>query len=578
MYYNKLAGSNIRKKEESGMLTHLHVKNLAIIEDAEIDFYDHLNILTGETGAGKSIIIGSVNIALGARVSSDIIRNGAEYAYVELIFEPEDYIWNKLLEYDIFPDEGRLVISRKIMNKKSISKINGETVTLAILREVSSLLIDIHGQNEHQSLLYADKHLEILDRYKRDDIYPVKSRVAEFYAQYCDIKKEYDSMSVSEEERVRRISFMEFEKNEIETAGIRDDEEAELEYEYRKLANAEKIAEAVSGAYEITGMGNINISSLISKALMILSEAGQYDDNVSQYADALSDADNIIADLNHDMSTYMDEFGFDEHRFKEVSDRLDFVRKILAKYGGNTENMSKYYDKLKKDLKVMTDYEEHKKELDRKLADTREKLDKECNILTNIRLHAAQGLKEDITRALSDLNFGEVIFDIVFEKKDSYSSCGMDNIEFMISTNPGEEIKPLAKVASGGELSRIMLGVKSVLSRTDRIHTLVFDEIDTGISGRTAQKVSEKLAYISREHQVICITHLAQIASMADRHFVIEKGIRNERTSTQIRALNDDESNNELARILGGAEITEAVLNSAREMKELAVKRKENIL
>ena len=560
------------------MLAHLHVKNLAIVEDAEVDFFDNLNILTGETGAGKSIIIGSVNIALGARVSADIIRSGAEYAYVEMVFEPEDYIWDRLRDFDIFPDGGQLVISRKIMKGKSVSKVNGETVTLSTLRDISSLLIDIHGQNEHQSLLYPEEHLKILDRYNKNEIYPVRQSVNELYSQYTDIKKEWDSMSVSEEERIRKISFMEFEKNEIETANIGDDEEAELESEYRRLANSEKIAESVNGAYEMTGTGNINVSSLISKALMMLRDVEKYDENVRNYADALSDADNIISELNRDMSSYMDEYGFDEQRFKEVSDRLDFIRKIFAKYGGSTEGVAEYYNRLKKDLEDMRFYEQRKKELDEKLSDIKEKLEKEYEVLTEIRLKAAEGLKKDITRALSDLNFNEVVFDIIFEKKSAYSSDGMDNIEFMISTNHGEEIKPLAKVASGGELSRIMLGVKSVLSDTDGIHTLVFDEIDAGISGRTAQKVSEKLACIAREHQVICITHLAQIASMADRHFVIEKNVYNDRTRTDIRELNDVESKEELARILGGTRITEAVMNSAEEMKELARKWKENIL
>lgn len=552
------------------MLTHLHVKNLAIVEDVEVDFFDHLNILTGETGAGKSIIIGSVNIALGARVSSDIIRSGAEYAYVEMVFEPEDYVWEKLRDFDIFPDDGQLVISRKIMKKKSVSRINGETVTLAVLRGISSLLIDIHGQNEHQSLLYPEKHLEILDRYDKDEIYPVKDRISSLYGEYADIKREWDAMSVSEEERMRQISFMEFEKNEIETANIGDGEEEELEGEYRRLANAEKIAEAVNGAYEMTGTGSINVSSLVSKALMLLRDVEKYDDNVRQYADSLSDADNIIADLNRDMASYMDEYGFDEQRFKEVSDRLDYVRKILARYGGSTESMAEYYEKLKDDLYAMSSYEERKEELGGKLSDIREKLEDEYLLLTGIRRKAAEGLKKDITKALSDLNFTDVVFDIIFEKKQAYSPDGMDNIEFMISTNPGEEIRPLAKVASGGELSRIMLGVKSVLSDNDGIHTLVFDEIDTGISGRTAQKVSEKLAYIAREHQVICITHLAQIASMADRHFLIEKNVHDDRTRTDIRALCDDESTAELARILGGTKITEAVMSSAAEMKELA--------
>lgn len=550
------------------MLTHLHVKNFAVVKDVEVDFGDNLNILTGETGAGKSVIIGSVNIALGGRISSDMIRSGEDYAYVEMVFEPSEDIIKELNAIDIYPEDNMLVISRRIMPGKSISKVNGETVTAGTLKGISALLIDMYGQHEHQFLLNSSKHLDIIDRYAGAE--QLKDEVGRLYAEYMKVKKEWDSIQISDEERVRELSFTEYEISEIENAGIHDGEEEELETEYRKLVNSEKIIKAAADVYDLTGNGDMTASALIGRAVTVLNEVIEYDSAVSDYMQVLLDAESILSDFNRELSSYMDDFVFDEQAFNETQDRLEYIRKIFAKYGGSYESMSDYYNKLIRRRKELLELDEKKGRIKEMLTNTEAELSEYSAELSKLRKEKAALLKESITEALSDLNFSDVRFDIVFTKKDDYDACGIDKAEFMISTNPGEDIKPLSLVASGGELSRIMLGIKSVLCDNDSIYTLVFDEIDAGISGRTAQKVSEKLARIAANHQVICITHLAQIAAMADRHFVIEKNVSGNRTHTEIRRLSDEETTGELARILGGTEITESVLSNANEMKELA--------
>lgn len=558
------------------MLTHLHVKNLAIVEDIEIDFGKSLNILTGETGVGKSVIVGSISIALGAKISSDMIRTDADYALVEMIFEIDEYERRLLEELDIYPEDGMLIISRKITGGRSVSKINGETVTLSVLKRTAGKLIDIHGQHEHQSLLYKDNHLSIIDRYDRDSADKLKDEVSSLYREYISVKKEYDKLLVSEDERSREIAFLEFEKNEIDQAMIGDNEEEELEKLYKKLNNAEKTASAVGKAYEYTSGGSDNAAAMISSALGSLSEAADYDESVAGYVSMLSDVENILSDVNHELSSYIDNFSFDGQLYTDTEERLDFVRKILAKYGGNKDALDRHYEDVTERYKVLSDYEHHMAELAARLEAVKAELDIASSRLSEARKKSAVQLAGLIEKALGDLNFADVRFEIEFERLQTYSAGGVDSAEFLISTNPGEPLKPLAKVASGGELSRIMLAIKSVLADKDSIHALVFDEIDTGISGRTAQRVSEKLAVIAGSHQVICITHLAQIAAMADNHYVIEKKQSGGKTSTGIRLLDESGTYDELARIIGGTQITEAVRTSAGEMKKLAADWKSN--
>lgn len=560
------------------MLTHLHVKNLAVVEDIEVDFSEGLNIITGETGAGKSVIIGSVNLALGGKINAGMIRDGAPYALVEIVFSVSEREAEALKQYDIYPEDGQVIISRKIMNGRSTNRVNGETVTVAMLKKISGGLIDIHGQHEHQSLLYPENHLLIVDRFDRDAIYPVKEKVAELYSEYVSVKKEYDTMCVSEEERSRELAFLEFERGEIEEAAVVAGEEEELEATYRKLKNSGNVLKAVSEAYGYTKEGSYNAGNLISDALGALNEVAGYDEAVDDYIRSLIDVDNILEDINHELSSYISRYSFDDELFEQTEKRLDFIRKLFAKYGGTYERMEEHYNEVIERYRLLSEYEKNSAILEEKLGSIKEELDAFSKKLTLLRRESAGKLCKLTRDALESLNFLNVNFDIEVNSDREYSANGTDRAEFLISTNPGEAVRPLADIASGGELSRIMLAIKSVLADKDSINTLVFDEIDAGISGRTAQMVSEKLAYISRNHQVICITHLAQIASMADAHYLIEKHQTEDgRTKTLISLLDEKKSEGELARILGGAKITDLVITSAAEMKKLAKQWKENL-
>lgn len=560
------------------MLTHLHVKNLAVVEDIEVDFSEGLNIITGETGAGKSVIIGSVNLALGGKINAGMIRDGAPYALVEIVFSVSEREAEALKQYDIYPEDGQVIISRKIMNGRSTNRVNGETVTVAMLKKISGGLIDIHGQHEHQSLLYPENHLLIVDRFDRDAIYPVKEKVAELYSEYVAVKKEYDTMCVSEEERSRELAFLEFERGEIEEAAVVAGEEEELEATYRKLKNSGNVLKAVSEAYGYTKEGSYNAGNLISDALGALNEVAGYDEAVDDYIRSLIDVDNILEDINHELSSYISRYSFDDELFEQTEKRLDFIRKLFAKYGGTYERMEEHYNEVIERYRLLSEYEKNSAVLEEKLGGIKEELDAFYKKLTLLRRESAGKLCKLTRDALESLNFLNVNFDIEVNSDREYSANGTDRAEFLISTNPGEAVRPLADIASGGELSRIMLAIKSVLADKDSINTLVFDEIDAGISGRTAQMVSEKLAYISRNHQVICITHLAQIASMADAHYLIEKHQTEDgRTKTLISLLDEKKSEGELARILGGAKITDLVITSAAEMKKLAKQWKENL-
>lgn len=548
------------------MLLDLHVKNLALIEKAEISFEEGLNILTGETGAGKSIIIGSVNIALGGKVPKDIIRQGAEYAYVELIFcvtEPEKKALLQAMDV-MLPEDGTLIISKKIMPSRSVSKINDETVTAAKLKEITSLLIDIHGQHEHQSLLYKSKHLQILDAYAKSHTIPLKNTIAQTYRTYRELLERIEALSMDKESRLREADFCRFEIEELENADLREGEEEELTVLYRRFQHGQKIMEGLSAADRaLAGEG-------VSVALKEIDRVAEYDEALAPIRDQLYDADSIIRDIIHDISSYIDGFSFDEEEFQRIGDRLDTIHGLQAKYGDHIPDIMAQLEEKRKRLEELENHDLILEQLKKELAETERRLEEESQKLSNIRQEAAAKMVDRIRQGLIDLNFIDVQFDMKFEKLDHYTPGGFDEAEFLISTNPGEPVRPLGSVASGGELSRIMLAIKAVLADTDEIPTLIFDEIDTGISGRTAQKVSEKLSYIGKSHQVICITHLPQIAAMADAHYEIAKAAVDGRTTTTIRQLDDEQMIQELARLLGGAEITEAVYDNAREMKKLA--------
>ena len=553
------------------MLQNLHVKNLALIDEIEVEFKDGLNILTGETWAGKSIILGSISLALGGRYTKDILRQGAEYGFVELTFLVENESQQKKLkEMDIYPEEGMVTLSRRLMAGRSVSRINGETVQMGLLKEVSSILIDIHGQHEHQSLLYKKNHLGIVDAFAREYLAEDKKKAAQAYKAYKACEKELKEAMADESQRVKELSFLKFEVSEIQEAHLLPGEDEELESLYRRMTNSKKIADSVNEAYLYTSEGGGNASEALSRAIRALSEASEYDDRAAQLYDQLVEVDSLLNDFNRELADYSKTCEFSDEEFYETENRLNEINHLKTKYGDTVEKILDYCASQEERIGILEDYDNYILRLKDQCAKAEEALRQSTARLTKIRKKQAKILEQAIEEGLKDLNFENVKFRIQFESTKDYTAEGMDDIEFMISLNPGQPVKPLAGVASGGELSRIMLAIKAVMAKRDEIETLIFDEIDVGISGRTAQKVSEKMAFIGTKHQVICITHLAQIAAMADHHYMIEKSTKKGDTKTSIELLDEKRSIEELARILGGARITDTVVQSAVEMKELA--------
>lgn len=552
------------------MLTNLHVKNLALISELEVEFSPGLNILTGETGAGKSILIGSINLALGQKLDKGMLRRQDEPALVELIFQVDQpAVQEALLAQDIRPEDGQVIITRKMSGGRSVSRINGETCPASAVRRIASLLLDIHGQHEHQSLLYREKQLEILDEYGAEEILPVRDESGRLYREYQNHRSRLKEYEMDEEQRLREISFLEFEIEEIENAALQEGEDEKLEQEYRRLLNARRITEGLTGAYQCTGGGE-GAADLVGRALRELSAVQACDSQVEQLSSALKDVDTILNDFNRELSSYLAGQTFSEEQFFSTEQRLNQINHLKTKYGNTLERIREAKKEKETRLEELLHFQEKKEELGKSLKEAAQKYEKNAHKLHALRENYAKELKDKIVENLKELNFLDVVFEIAVTLQETYTPEGMDLVEYRISTNPGEPLRALAKVVSGGELSRIMLAIKTLLADRDDVGTLIFDEIDTGISGRTAQMVAEKMAVIGRSRQVLCITHLPQIAAMADAHFEIAKAVENGETRTGIRRLDHEESVRELARMLGGAKITGAVLKNAGEMKELA--------
>ncbi len=559
------------------MLESLHVKNLALIDEAEVQFGKGLNILTGETGAGKSIIIGSINLALGAKADRELIRTGADYALVELVFLVEEPVQKKAIEALELPlEEDRVILQRKIMENRSVCKVCGETVTARQLKQLAEILIDIHGQHEHQSLLKAVKQMEILDAYAGDGLTEKKAAFQEIYRQYREAERELSENETDEETRRKECALAEFECNEIEEAALVPGEDEELEKTYQKMCNARKIEEAASTAHALCGYENDGAGSAIGRALREIKSVSAYDETLQEYERQLLDIDSLLNDYNREMAAYLSELTFDGEAFEQTETRLNLVNHLKAKYGSSIEEILAYQKKALETIEKYRDYDAYREKLACRVKELQKKALHLCEEITEIRVEKAGMLSEQMQQALQDLNFEQAVFEIRVEGSEEHmGENGYDQIRFLLSTNPGEPPKELAQTASGGELSRVMLALKTVLADKDEIETLIFDEIDTGISGRTAWKVSEKMGILGKNHQLICITHLPQIAAMADAHFVIEKQVTEGRSLTGIRELFGEESVRELARMLGGDRITDAALQNAEEMRALAGKTKQ---
>ena len=555
------------------MLQNLHVKNLALIDETEVEFGPGLNILSGETGAGKSIIIGSINLALGEKVQKEMLRDNGESALVELIFFVEDADTIEAIRaLDIEMEDDTVILSRKITGGRAIGRINGEAVSASKMKAVASLLIDIHGQHEHQSLLSKRKHLEILDTFAKESLGDKKEKLAQCYQEYRKLKDELEHANLDGEERARELSFLEYEVKEIEDAQLTVGEDEELEAVFRKYSNGKKIMDAVGAANAATSEDDESASERIGRALRELSSVSAYDERVKEMEEQLTEIDNLLSDFNHELASYLSDEEFDEETFYETEKRLDLINHLKSKYGNTIADILKYGEEKAERITVLNDYDAYLAGLQKNVSEKEKQLEQLSRKVSDIRKKESKKLTESIKNALLDLNFLDVQFMMEFAETD-YTANGIDDAQFLISTNPGEPVKPLGKVASGGELSRIMLAIKTVMA-SDKIGTLIFDEIDSGISGRTAQMVSEKMNALGRSHQIICITHLPQIAAMADSHFLIEKSVENQATVSKIHKLTDEESVEELARMLGGVEITDTVLENAREMKQMAYMKK----
>lgn len=558
------------------MLRNLHVKNIALIDEIEVSFQEGLNILTGETGAGKSIILGAIMLALGGKTAKELLREGADSGLAELVFEISSASTKAALEaVGISTEEDTLIVSRRIYPNRVVNRINDETVTVAKLKEIAGILIDIHSQHEHQSLLKKTNHLHILDRFGHAIIEEKKEQVQKEYAEYTEAKEKLEAMNLDEESRKRNMDFAAFEIQEITAADLQADEEEKLEQKYRKMRNGKQIMETLAQVYQYSGYEQTeSAGNQLGQALSMLGRLVEYDEELQELEGQLATVDNLLNDFNRELSDYMESLNFDEREYRETEDRLDVIHKLEVKYGKTIPLVLQYLEEKKEEYANYEDYEMRRSSLEELCSKRLHHYQETAQELSQLRKQTAEQLKSAITEALQDLNFLDVRFDMIFQPLDGPTRNGLDDAYFVISTNVGESMKPLWEVASGGELSRIMLAVKSCLAQEDAIDTLVFDEIDVGISGRTAQKVSERLSLLGREHQVICISHLPQIAAMADVHFKIEKQVINQKTITQIEQLSEQESIEEIARMLGGVEITDTVLNSAMEMKEMAARTK----
>lgn len=560
------------------MLQSLHVKNLALMEETEVEFGEGLNILTGETGAGKSLLIGSINLALGGKFDKEMLRKGAESASVELVFSDKSKdVREKLKSMDLYDgEEDSIIISRKMQVGKSVCKINGETVTARQVKELAELLIDIHGQHEHQSLLHKKKHLEILDEYGKSEASDALNKVEVCFKRCSEIKAELESETMDDGSRQREKNLAEFELKEIQDANLIPGEDEELERKYRLMVNSKKIAENLGESYNLSGNDEAGAGSRLSRALRALRSVTMYDERLEELEGQLSEVENLLSDYNREVADYIEECEFDSEDFAGVEDRLNTINRLKGKYGDSIEAVLEYAKERDRFLEKLSNYDAYILKLNTEYKRCEKELEESCRILSKIRQKNAIKLSKLLREALVNLNFLTVEFEIAVRPEQIITSHGYDDVEFMISTNPGEPLMPLSNVASGGELSRIMLAIKTVLAGRDEIDTLIFDEIDTGISGKTAWKVSEQLALVGREHQVICITHLPQIAAMADNHFVIEKSSTADTTITDIRHLDNDGCLAELARLLGSGELTKAALDNATQMREQAIAYKNN--
>lgn len=555
------------------MLENLHIKNVALIQECQVTFGSGLNILTGETGAGKSMLIDSLQFALGGRMGKDFLRKDQKIALVEALFSVKDsYFSNKLEENGIEPEEdGTVLISRTLNNAgKSVCRINGSIVTVSMLRELATDLIDIYGQHEHQSLLNPSKHIRLLDRFCGGAFEKVKEQYAKSYEKRKEIDKQLEDLMGNEAQREQRLDILNFQKEEIENASLSVEEEEELVEKKKRLTHMERLIrltlESASLLYD--GMDDMpsasdNLSSAISK----LRECCNLDSSLEVYYNDLEDVYAKLEDISREVKRYAQNLEDDPDELERVEERLQTIYKLKRKYGGSIEAALKFYDDVTKELEFYSNSQEKVAQLTALRVKEQEILELAAKQLTEMREEAAKRVAKQIEESLKDMEMKNANFYIQVTPREEWNAMGKDKVEFLISANAGEDLKPLAKIASGGEMSRVMLALKAVLVDADEIETFIFDEIDTGVSGRTAAKVGQKMSVIGEKRQILCITHLPQIAAMADKHFLIEKETREDQTITSVKTLNEEAAVAEVARLMGSTTITSATLTAAKELR-----------
>lgn len=545
------------------MLDRLLVKDLALIEKSVVEFSGGLNVLTGETGAGKSILLGSIQLALGQKANKDLIRHGKEQAIVELDFSltEEEVRRIQALEEDLELEEERLLIRRKISEKKSDIRVNDLGLTLAKLREITGGLLDLHGQHEHQSLLREGSHLEIIDGFRKKQGGKLLEEVADAYHLLQEKKRALQKFSLKEEERTRELDFLDFEIQELADAHLSEGEEAELTKEYSLYENMDRLKSLLLSAKESLEEMDFH------RPIQAVEEAKDFDESLKGLSDSLYDLEAVGEDCLRSLDHYLDHAEVDEEKLFTLGERLEQIRRVMMKHGGTEAKALAALAKKEERRSFLLDYEKDEEKAKKAIVEQEKLLREKAVLLSKERQEDAKVLAKQIQGEMQEMGFLDTKFEFHFQEKKEPTEKGLDEVEAYVSLNPGEPLRPLREVGSGGELSRIMLSIKTVLADTEGVSTLIFDEIDSGISGRTAEKVGEKLQKIAKNHQVILITHLPQIAAKADHHFLIEKTVEDGVTHTKIHPLTEKESIEELARLLGGDEISEASLENARELK-----------
>lgn len=554
------------------MLQELSIKDFAIIDEIQISFQPKMTVLTGETGAGKSIIIDALGLLAGGRGSTEFIRKGEKKAVIQGLFTlpREANTYNILEEYGIDSEDGQIILQRDLYRGgRNICRINGMMVNLATLRKVGETLIDIHGQNEHQELMKPENHIDLLDEYDKKTS-ELRNQYQVVYQNYRKLKLSMEKKEADEKAWAQRLDMLNFQAKEIGEAGLKINEEDELVEEKNKLDNFQAIHDALELSYQILSGEKIDVVGNLGNAMNELSDVSDLSENLQEINTKISDAFYSLEDVARDISDELDSMEWNGERLNEIEERLELIHQLKRKYGDTIEDILHYHSRIVKELREMENTEQNSEKQERQLSEALEKVKELAIKLSKQRKKSAKKLEKMIHEQLSALYMDKAVFEVKFLNNSKLYSKGIDKVEFYIQTNPGEEMGPLAKIASGGELSRIMLALKTIFSQKMGVTSIIFDEVDTGVSGRVAQAIAEKISQISNNSQVLCITHLPQVAAIADNHYYISKSVNDGRTETSLEELDEKQKIREIARMLSGSEITELTLKHAEELIKMS--------